>query len=162
VFTFLGCLSVFTIEDSLNYKLSEYNKLIADCSQKFGGIGTAAVVPADASAEVTSQAEACQGYSAVSDQMISNFRTTVAVFGAIYIVIGLAALVGGWFLRSGNRWGRIVVVAVVLLTVILSMLFQASNLFTLAASLMLIVAVMLCFIGKGGVYFARVKGRRAG
>jgi hypothetical protein len=27
---------------------------------------------------------------------------------------------------------------------------------------MLIIAVMLCFIGKGGVYFARVKARRAG
>ena len=42
------------------------------------------------------------------------------------------------------------------------MMFQVSNLFTLVATLFMIVAVMLCYVGKGGTYFARLKARRAG
>jgi len=53
------------------------------------------------------------------------------------------------------------VVGAVLLSVIITMLFQVSNLFTLVATLLIVVAVMLSFIGKGGVYFARMRARRA-
>jgi hypothetical protein len=83
------------------------------------------------------------------------------IISAVIVVIGLLAAVGGWFLRAGARWARLMVVGAVLLSVIITMLFQVSNLFTLVGTLLIVVAVMLSFIGKGGVYFARMRARRA-
>jgi hypothetical protein len=84
------------------------------------------------------------------------------MISVIIVVIGLIALVGGWFLRVGAKWSRLTVVGAVIISVIVTMLFQVSNLFTLAGTLLLVVSVMLCYIGKGSVYFARLKARRAG
>ena len=68
---------------------------------------------------------------------------------------------GGWFLRAGVRWSRLMVVGAVLVSVILTMMFSVQNLFTLVGTLLIVVAVMLSYIGKGGVYFARMRARRA-
>jgi hypothetical protein len=62
----------------------------------------------------------------------------------------------------GARWSRLTVAGSVLLSVLVTMLFQASNILTLGATLILIIAVMLCYIGKGAVFFARLKARRTG
>ena len=84
------------------------------------------------------------------------------LISVIIVVIGLIALVGGWFLRPGARWSRLAVGGGVVISVLVTMMFQVSNLFTLVATLFMIVAVMLCYVGKGGTYFARLKARRAG
>lgn len=162
IFVLIGGYSVATTDSQLDVAVANYNSAIADCTTNFGGIGDAVVVPAGASTDLTNQAEQCKSYLALTDDAISSARTQNMLISSIVAVIGIIALVAAWFLRTGARWGRIGLVVAVLLSVVLSMLFQVSNLFTLGASLMLIVAVMLCFIGKGGVYFARVKARRAG
>jgi hypothetical protein len=162
IFVLIGGFSIVTTDDQLNQAVAQYNANVATCTSQFGGIGDAVVVPAGASTDVTNQAEACKGYIPLTDEAISGARTQNIMISSIVVVVGLISLVGGWFLRSGHRWGRISVIGAVLLSVVLTMLFQVSNLFTLAASLMLIVAVMLCFIGQGGAYFARIKARRAG
>ncbi|HEY5882829.1 MAG TPA: hypothetical protein VIU11_28240 [Nakamurella sp.] len=162
VFVLIGGFSIVTTDDQLNQAIAQYNANISDCTNQFGGIGDAVVVPTGASSDVTNQAEACKTYIPLTPEAISGARTQNIMISAIVVVVGLIALAAGWFVRSGNRWGRTGLVVAVLLSVVLSMMFQVSNLFTLGASLMLIVAVMLCFIGKGGVFFARVKARRAG
>ncbi len=162
VFVLIGGFSVATTDDQLNQAVAQYNDAIKDCTAKFGGIGDSVVVPSGATSDDANQAENCRSYTPLTDEVISGARTQNLIISGVVVVIGVIALVAGWFLRAGNRWARIGVLVAVLLSVLVTMLFRVSNLFTLVASLLLIVAIMLCFIGKGGVYFARVKARRAG
>lgn len=162
IFVLIGGYSLVTTDSQLNEAVARYNQSIIQCTTKFGGIGDSVVVPAGASTDDTNEAEQCKGYIVLTPEAISSARSQNLVISGIVVVVGALALGAAWFLRSGNRWGRIALVISVLLSVALSVVFQVSNLFTLGASLMLIVAVMLCFIGKGGAYFTMVKRRRAG
>lgn len=162
IFVLIGGFSLATTNDQLDQAIAAYNDDIKSCIQQFGGIGDAVVVPSGASTDDANKAETCKSYIPLTDEAISSARTQNILISAIVVVVGVIAVVGGWFLRTGQRWGRVAVVVAVLLSVVLSMMFRVSNLFTLGASLMLIVAVMLCFIGQGGTYFARIKARRTG
>lgn len=162
IFVFLGASTIITLDTQVNAAVSEYKKAVDTCSTQFGGIGDAATAPANATEKQTTDAESCKNTPALTDDMISNYRTSNLVFGAIFLALGVVAAVGGWFLRSGNRWARIAVIAIVLVNMIFTLMLGVSNVLILGASLMLVVAIMLCFIGKGGVYFARIKARRAG
>jgi hypothetical protein len=162
VFVLIGGFSIATTDDQLNQAIASYNQSISECTTKFGGIGDAVVVPSGASTDDSNLADQCKGYIPLTDDAISGARTQNYIISGVVVLIGVVALVAGWFLRSGSRWGRIAVLVAVLMSVLVTMLLRVSNLFTLGAALLLIVAVMLCFIGKGGVYFARMKARRAG
>jgi hypothetical protein len=162
VFLFIGGGSLFTIDSQLDSAVSAYNAAISDCTAQFGGVGDAVVIPAGAAADVTSKGQTCQSYTTLTPDMISSARTQSIVFGIVFVVIGLVAVGGGWFLRQGARWARLAVAGAVLLAMVLALLFQAQNILTLVATLFMIVAVMLCFIGKGQVYFARIRARRTG
>jgi len=162
VFLLIGGVSLATTDSQLDSAVAAYNKAIADCETAVGGIGDAVVIPEGASSELTAQGEACKGYRALTDETISAAKTQNVMISVILVVIGLIALAGGWFLRSGSRWSRLTVVGAVIISVIVTMLFQVANIFTLGATLLLVVAVMLCYIGKGSIFFARLKARRAG
>ena len=162
VFLVIGGFSLLTTNDQLNTAVASYNQAISDCTTKFQGIGDAVVVPAGASADDTAAADVCKKYQPLTDETISAAKTQNIIISVVIVVIGLVALAGGWFLRAGARWSRLAVVGAVVISVILTMAFQVSNLLTLVATLLMIVAVMLCFVGKGAVYFARLKARRAG
>ncbi len=162
IFVLIGGVSLATTDSQLDSAVTAYNKAIADCTTKFGGIGDTVVVPAGASSEDTAQGESCKGYRPLTDETISAAKTQNIMISVIIVVIGLIALVGGWFLRAGARWSRLAVIGAVIISVIITMLFQVSNIFTLGATLIMVVAVMLCYIGKGSIYFARLKARRAG
>ena len=161
IFAFLGAASIITLDSQVDVAVSQYNQAVDDCRSKYGGIDGAATAPAGASTDDTNAVQSCNGLTPLTDDMISSYRTSNIVFGAIFVVLGLVAAVAGWFLRSGNRWARFAVIGIVIVNVIFSVMLGVSNILILGASLMLIVAVMLCFIGKGGVFFSRVKSRRA-
>ena len=162
VFVFIGGASLATTNEQVDLAVTAYNNAIADCTTEFGGIGSAVVVPEGASADVLADADSCKTYSTLTDETISGARTQNIMISATILVIGLVALVGGFFLRQGKRWSRFMLIGAVVLSVLITMLFQVSNIFTLGATLLLIVAVMLCYIGKGGIFFARIRARRAG
>lgn len=162
VFVLIGGVSLATTDDQLNNAVDAYNSAIADCTTQFGGIGDGVVLPAGANSDVTAKGEACKSYRVLTDDTISAAKTQNIMISVIIVVIGLIAAVGGWFLRPGMRWSRLMVAGAVILSVIVTMFFQVSNIFTLGATLILIIAVMLTYIGKGAVYFARLKARRAG
>lgn len=162
-FLYVGVVGALTLESQIEtYVANDYQPLLAQCQDRFGGIGETISAPAGASEADTTLAGTCRQLLPLTDEWFSSVRTSAYIFSGIYTVLGLAAAAGGWFLRSGNRWGRIALVSTVIITVLMSMLLQASTLLTLLGSLLLIVAFMLCFIGKGGAYFARMKARRAG
>ena len=162
VFLVIGGFSLLTTDDQLNTAVAAYNDQISSCTTQFQGIGAAVVVPAGASEDVTRAATTCQGMTVLTDETISAAKTQNIIISAVIAVIGVIALAGGWFLRTGVRWSRLAVGGAVVISVILTMAFQVSNLLTLVATLLMIIAVMLCFVGKGAVYFARLKARRAG
>lgn len=162
VFLVIGGFSLLTTNDQLNTAVASYNQAISECTTKFQGIGDAVVVPPGASADDTSAADVCKQYRPLTDETISSAKTQNIMISVVIVIIGVVALAGGWFLRVGARWSRLAVAGAVVISVILTMAFQVSNLLTLVATLLLIVAVMLCFVGKGAVYFARLKARRAG
>ena len=162
IFLFIGAVSLFTADQQLDQAVSTYNSNIADCNARGIGIGDSAATPPDtASADDKTFADNCKQYRVLTPDVIDSAKTQNLIISAAIIVIGLLSAVGGWFLRAGARWARLMVVGAVLLSVIITMLFQVSNLFTLAATLAIVVAVMLSFIGQGGVYFARIRARRA-
>ncbi|MEP6561108.1 MAG: hypothetical protein ABJD68_08540 [Nakamurella sp.] len=162
VFLFIGGGSLFTVDSQLDTAVSAYNDAIGECTSQFGGIGNAAVIPAGAADDVVTKGQSCQSLTALTSDMISSAKTSSIVFAMVFVVIGLVAIGGGWFLRQGARWARLTVAGAVVLAMALALLFQAQNILTLVATLFMIVAVMLCFIGKGQIYFARVRARRAG
>jgi hypothetical protein len=161
VFILIGGYSIATTDQALDNAVANYNAAISDCTQKYGGIGDAVVVPTAPAEDVTA-AQTCQQYTPLTDETISSAKTNNVMISAIVVLIGLIATVGGWFLRKGAKFSRLAVGLAVVLSVVVTMLFQASNLFTLVGTLLMIVAVMLCYIGKGAVYFGRLKARRAG
>ena len=162
VFLFIGGVSLATTDTQLDNAVKTYNDAVAQCVSDFGGIGDTVVVPAGASTDDTNRAESCKQYRPLTPETISGARTQNIIISAIIVVVGLIAAVGGWFLRSGTGWSRLTVAGAVVLSIILTLVFQVSNLFTLVATLLPIIAVMLSYIGKGGVYFAQLKARRKG
>lgn len=165
IFIFIGTVSLLNADEQLNQAVSNYEAGAKDCEDQGIGIGEAAkAAPDTASAEDKAFADNCKNYTyglKVPQDVIDSFKTQNTIISAVIIMVGLLAGAGGWFLRAGARWARLMVIGAVLLSVILTMLFQVSNLFTLVATLLIVVATMLSFIGKGGVYFARIRARRA-
>ena len=158
----VGGYTLLTTDELLSAAVSSYNQEITNCTTQFQGIGDAVVIPAGASEEVNASATTCKSLQVLTEDMISSAKTQNVVFSALVVVIGLLAMVGGWFMQAGARWSRLAVTGAVIISVILTMAFAFSTLLTLAATLLMIVSVMLCFVGKGAVYFARLKARRAG
>lgn len=162
VFLFIGGVSLVSTDEQLDNAVRAYNASIAECVTDFQGIGEQVVVPVGANADDTSRAEACKQFRPLTDETVSSARTQNIIISVVILVIGLIAAVGGWFLRSGAGWGRLTVVGAVVLSIIVTLFFRVSNIFTLAATLLLIVAVMLSYIGRGATYFSRLKARRTG
>lgn len=157
-----GVGQILTVDSQLANAVDQYKANQQACIGPFGGYGPAAVIPPDASEEVKAQGATCQTLVELTPEMESSAKTAGIVYGAVFAVIGIATLAAGWFLRGGARWARLTVAGMVVVLVLLALVLQAQTIFTLGATLLLIIAVMLCYIGKGGVYFARLKARRSG
>lgn len=162
VFLLIGGVFLATVDEQMTTVVTAYNRAISTCTVKFGGIGDAVVVPSGATADDTTLAESCKRYQPLTDEAISTAKTRLIVVNVVSVAIGLIAVVGGWFLRAGTRHSRLTVGGAVVLSSIITVLFEVLNIFILAATMVLIIAVMLCYTGKGAIYFARLKARRTG
>jgi hypothetical protein len=164
LFLFSGAYSLLTVDDGLQLQVAAYNAQAADCVTDFGGVGDKTVIPADASESKVAEGQACQKllYEVVPQDAVDGARTQIIVVSLVYVVLGIAIAAAGWFLRAGVGWSRLLLVGTIGLSVIVTMVLQFSNILTLGATLLMVVAVMLCYIGKGAVFFTRMKARRAG
>src|SRR5664279_6423126 len=117
IFIFIGAVSLFTADEQLDQAVATYNASIADCQAKVGGIGDAVQTPPDtASADDKAFADSCRGYKVLTQDVIDSAKTQNMIISAVIVVIGLLAAGGGWFLRAGARWARLMAVSYTHLT----------------------------------------------
>lgn len=159
MFLFNGIGTLLNIESNLAAQEQQYPAFLADAGKQcapYGGIGAAATAPADASEDVKKLVTQCQAVSpAVTDQMRDNFRSQQRTPSIVLTVMGLIAAAAAVFLFRGAPMARKLLVGLVIITMLVTMLLQISNVFTLIATLFIVASVLMSYLGKGGVYFAK-------
>lgn len=156
LFLYGGIGQMATTESRLATAVRDYPVQVAQTCGPYGGVGAAAVAPDGASDDVKNLVAQCQTASAtVTDEMKENFRSSQRVPSIVLTVMGLIALAAGFFLFRGAPWARKLLVGLVILTMLITMLLQISNPFTLVATLFIVASVLMSYLGKGGVYFAK-------
>ncbi|MTD14501.1 hypothetical protein GIS00_11140 [Nakamurella sp. YIM 132087] len=146
----------------------QYDKAVVQCTTYVGGVGTAvpstAVAPTSVSGPLTAESfiEQCQALPerALTPELLSSVRTQAIVINVVTMIIGLAGVVGGIFLRQGLKWARRTIMAASVVALLLALLFNVASLFLLVANLLMIIGMVLCYVGKGGLFFLRVAQRR--
>ncbi|WP_029136248.1 hypothetical protein [Nakamurella lactea] len=162
LFLYMGINSLATQNSQLDRAVTSYVADVANCTAKVGGIGADAKAPEGADDATTKLADSCKNITTPvpTQEMKDNAISHLQLVSWIVIVIGLASVAISWFLRSGAAWARRSAVGLVIATMILTMFLQVSNLFTMLATLLLVAAVLMCYLGKGGVYFVKTAMRR--
>ncbi|MDQ2845743.1 MAG: hypothetical protein M3Y77_05210 [Actinomycetota bacterium] len=168
VFLFLGANSLINLNRDLDAAVTSYNSSVADCAKYStdgslaGGINGKAKSPANASSDVTTAVGQCNKIlqPTVTADMKASAKSRYTLVSWVLIIVGLVSLGAGWFLRTGTAWARRATVGLVVVTMILTMFLGVSNLLTMAATLFLVIAVLMCYLGRGSVYFAMTRMRR--
>lgn len=162
LFLFLGVNGLLTLNSGLATAVTQYNEQMNECTTKVGGISGQAKAPEGSDKTITDLAGTCSKFTepTVTDDMKNNAKSRASTISGALIVFGLAALVAGWFLRTGVAWARRAAVGLVIVTMIGTMFLQISTLFTMVGTLFLVAAVLMSYLGRGGVYFAKTAMRR--
>ncbi len=156
MYLFSGGVSVVGVDQMMKNARTDYTAQVSECTNNYGGIGTTAITaPSPTGVEAT-----CQRLTVVGDSDWDAYRTASIVVAVAFMVLGALLVLGGWFLRAGRAWARRTVVGVVIITVLAALLLSMSTPFILAATLLAMVAVVLCYLASGATYFLRVKARR--
>lgn len=162
---FLAVMSIVQFNSQFDLTVQTYKDEVANCTSQFGTVGSSITVPQDGTDDQKSKAQLCQSLQNYTETDFANFRDSARtqswIIGGAILVFGLASITAGWFLRTGAAWARRVLIAVVVLTLAAIMFLSIQNIFLLGGSLLLVVAVMLSFVGRGGLFFARHRARRA-
>jgi hypothetical protein len=156
VYLFAGTVSVAGLDAALQQQRADYATQIQDCNNQFGGIGTTAVT----ATSPTGAAATCQRMITMAPSDWDSYRTASMVLAVAFIVMGALLVVAGWFLRAGRAWARRCIVAIAIVTVLAALMLGMSSPILLAATLLVMVAVVLCYLASGATYFMRVKARR--
>lgn len=162
IFLFSGVSTLATFNSQLEGAVTTYNAQAAKCIANDGGINGKAKAAAGATDAKQKEVTACNALPepTVTQAMRDSAKSRVSVISWAMIVIGLVAVGAGWFLRTGTAWARRATVGLVVVTMILTMFLGVSNLLTMAATLFLVIAVLMCYLGRGSVYFAKTRMRR--
>lgn len=161
LFCYAGIASLSYLDTGLKAAVVQYNDEVARCTTEFGGIDKAAKEPANATDEQKKRVQLCNDYKPLQQSMIDAAKSRATLIAWAEIVLGVVAIAVGWFLRSGAAWARRAAVGIVLVTMLLTMFFPGvSTLVTMGITLCLVAAVLLCYLGSGGVFFQRAALRR--
>lgn len=155
-YLFWGGIIVAQIDSMMDSVRTDYQDQVNDCTAQFGGIGTTAVT----AESPTGVAQTCQQMVTMDSSNWDTIRTANLTLAVIFILMGLALILGGWFLRGGRTWARRTVVGVTILTLLAAFLLGVTSALILAATLLLLIAVVLCYISSGATFFLRVKARK--
>jgi hypothetical protein len=156
IFVLSGGLGLVTMDSMMDASQKQYQGWLDDCRAQFGGIGTTAVTETSP----TGSAATCQSMVEMTSSDWDSFQTASVIVSTVFLLMGLALVAAGIFLRVGRMWARRVAIAVTIITVLAAMMLGMTSPVVLGATLLLMIAVVLCYISSGGAFFMRVKARR--
>lgn len=155
IYVFSGGLGVLTIGQLMEQSKEQYQQWITDCTREYGGIGSAITAESP-----TGSAAACQSLSEMTPDAWESFRTASVVVSTVFLLMGLALVAAGFFLRLGRKWARRTMVSIAVITVAAAMLLGMTSPIVLAATLLLMIAIVLCYLFTGGTFFLRAAARK--
>lgn len=156
IFVLSGGLGLVTMDSMIKASQKQYQGWVDDCRSQFGGIGTTAVTETSP----TGSAATCQSMVEMTGSDWDSFQTASVIVSTVFLLMGLALVAAGIFLRVGRLWARRVAIAVTVITVLAAMMLGMTSPVVLGATLLLMIAVVLCYVSTGGMFFMRVKARR--
>lgn len=157
IFIFAGLVGYAQTEAALTYAVNQNQTGLNTCTSTFGGYGTTVATPTAAS--MTSSAAACRAAQKPTQADLDGFRTTQHVFGVVFAIIGIVFAIAGWFLRTGARWAKRVLVIGGVILLLAAALAKLSTPITLLGTLVLAIAVVMTYIGRNSVYFVLINLR---
>ncbi len=169
IFLAVGAIGTANASKSVDSVRDTYRNAIAQCTQYVGGYGSAANTTAQVPSTATSPLSPASTLTAVCpsltvstwpDSEASSFHTQIVVVSLALAVLGVLAIVSGYFIRDGKKWARRLLLVAVIVAVLVALLLQISNALTLVGSLFLIVAMVLCYVGRSGLFFLLVSRSR--
>lgn len=154
LFLLQGVMGLTNLDFVVTQSQQAYGDQVTKC-QQVGGIGTAvtATTPTDL-------VDTCKRLAPYESADWDSLRSVYVGLFVVFVLLGLAAITAGWFLRAGAAWSRRVLVTITIITVLGAMFLQISGLITLAATMAVLIAVVLCYLASGAQYFLRVKARK--
>jgi hypothetical protein len=156
IFVLSGGLGLVTMDSMMSASKKQYQGWMDDCRAQFGGIGTTAVTETSP----TGSAATCQSLVEMTGSDWDSFQTASVIVSSVFLLMGVALVGAGIFLRVGRMWARRVAIAVTIVNVLAAMMLGMTSPIVLGATLLLMIAVVLCYISTGGMYFIRVRARR--
>lgn len=156
VYVLSGGLGALTVDSMMATSKKQYQGWIDTCTSQFGGIGTTAVTESSP----TGAAATCRGLVTMTSNDWDSFQTASVIVSTVFFAMGVALIAAGIFTRLGRLWARRVMVAVTIITVLAAMMLGMTSPVILGATVLLMVAVVLCYVSTGATYFLRVKARR--
>ncbi len=158
IFIFAGVVGYVQTEAALTYAVNQNQIGLDNCKATFGGFGTT-LETSTVATSLTSSAAVCRAGAIPTQADLDGFRTTQHVFGVIFAIIGIVFAVAGWFLKTGARWAKRVLVFGGVLLLLAAALAKLSTPITLLGTLVLAISVVMTYIGRNSVYFALVNLR---
>jgi hypothetical protein len=170
VFLFVGLVSLTQLNAQQDLYRTQWSDVVSQCNTYVGGIGsavpttvatpTSATGPLSASV-LPSVCATVVTQSTIPQDQLNSIKTQGTIVGAVLVVIGLAAGVGGVYLRTGAKWARRALLGAVLISLIMALLLGVSNAVTLVGDLLMIVGLVLTYVGRGQIFFLRTAQRKA-
>lgn len=161
ILLFVGVSSALATNATTASTVNNINAAIATCQSEGIGTGSTVVIPTEGSDDVKNKAATCQGLTAPTDEQIASAKRLNVILSLVVAVVGAGAVAGGVLVHRGRRKGRTVMVVSVGVLVALTLFLSIQNPLLLVATLFLVVAVMLTFIGRGNLYFVMLRRRGA-
>lgn len=154
LFLLQGVMGLTNIDFVVSSSQKAYSDQVATC-QQVGGIGSAV-----SAASPTALVDTCQKMTPYQSADWDSLRSVYLGLFVVFVIIGLACVAAGWFLRTGAAWARRTLVTVTVVTVLGALFLQISGMVTLAATMAVLIAVVLCYLASGAAYFIRIKARK--
>lgn len=154
IYLLQGVMGLTNLDFVVTSSQQAYTDQVTKC-QQVGGIGDAVT-----GTSPTDLVDTCKRMAPYGSADWDSLRSVYLGLFVVFVVLGLATVTAGWFLRTGAAWARRVLVTITVVTVLGAMFLQISGMVTLIATMAVLIAVVLCYLASGAQYFLRVKARK--
>lgn len=155
VYLFWGGYILFNLDALMELGRSDYLEHVAKCNAEVSGIGEA--IAADATGDI---ADACRAVPTLTDSDWQGVRLANQVLASIFLGLGSLLAVAAWNLRRGAIWARRTLVTIAVIIVGAAFLLSLSSPIILLGTLLVLIAVIMCYLSSGATFFLRVKARK--